>query len=218
MGLAALRLAAMLLPLAISANAAAETPFERQVLVLLNEARAQPQRYAEELRQYRGYFHANLVRYPGMDAAIETQEGVKVVDETIGFLGHQSSLGSIEASALLRATAHDLVTDQSKTGATGHEGGDGSSPGDRSQRRGGGPYVAEVITYGSIDPADVVRQLIVDDGVADRGHRGIIYSPELRFAGVSCGPHPEYRTMCVIDLGIFPDGSYPARGTRMAAR
>jgi len=57
-----------------------------------------------------------------------------------------------------------------------------------------------------------MRQLIVDDGVADRGHREIVYSAELRFAGAACGPHPVYGTMCVIDLGVTPDGHWPSPG------
>jgi uncharacterized protein YkwD len=62
-----------------------------------------------------------------------------------------------------------------------------------------------VIAYGPVDAIDAVRQLIVDDGVQDRGHRVIIFSPELKFAGVSCGKHPEFQTMCVIDMSISPD-------------
>lgn len=207
-----------LLLFAIHATAAcAETPFEHQVLVELNAARAHPAAYADGLKRYRTYFHANLVRYPGLDAEIETEEGVTVVDETIGFLDHQPALASVAAAPLFVASAADLVADQAK-GGTGHQGSDGAMPADRARRHGGGGYVAEVIAYGPVDAADVVRQLIVDDGVADRGHRSILYSPELRFAGVACGPHPEFRTMCVIDFGVTPDGRYPDSGIRTAAR
>jgi uncharacterized protein YkwD len=199
-----------------AATAAAETPFERQVLVALNAARADPAAYAASLRHYRTYFHANLLQYPGMNAQIETEEGVKVVDETISFLGRQPALAPVTAAPLLEASAADLTADQAQ-GGTGHESKDGAMPADRAQRHGGGRYVAEVIAYGSVDAADVVRQLIVDDGVADRGHRGILYSSDLRFAGVACGPHPEFRTMCVIDLGITPDGRYPSN-VRIASR
>jgi hypothetical protein len=63
-----------------------------------------------------------------------------------------------------------------------------------------------------------MRQLIVDDGVADRGHRSIVFSGELRYAGAACGPHPVYRTMCVIDLGVMPDGRDPQDTVHYAAR
>lgn len=191
-----------------TATAAAETPFERQVLAALNAARTDPAAYAAGLKQYRTYFHAKLIHYPGQDAEMETQEGVRVVDETISFLSRQEPLAPVVRVPLFAASAADLVADQAQ-GGTGHESSDGQTPSDRARRHGGGSFVAEVIAYGPIDAADVVRQLIVDDGVSDRGHRNIIYSPELRFAGVACGPHPEYRTMCVIDLSITPDGHAP---------
>jgi uncharacterized protein YkwD len=197
--------------------AVAETPFEHQVLVALNAARTDPAAYAEGLKRYRTYFRGNVLRYPGLDAEMETQEGVKVVDEAIDFLGRQAALAPVQAAPLFAASAADLVADQAQ-GGTGHESSDGATPADRARRHGGGGYIAEVIAYGPIDADDVVRQLVIDDGVADRGHRNIIYSPELRFAGVACGPHPEYRTMCVIDLAVTPDGRPSGRGARTAAR
>jgi uncharacterized protein YkwD len=202
------------------APAHAQTSFERQVLEALNTARSNPAAYAQQLREYRGYFHANLLHYPGQSVDIQTQEGVVVVDETIGFLGHQPALQPVMEGVMLEENAASQVADQARHGGEGHLGSDGSTPAERMRRRGGGTYVAEVIAYGPLDPTDVVRQLIVDDGVADRGHRSIIYSGELRFAGVACGPHPEYRTVCVIDLGVTPDGRQTSGGgaIRLAAR
>jgi uncharacterized protein YkwD len=54
----------------------------------------------------------------------------------------------------------------------------------------------------------VVIGLLVDDGVPSRGHRHNILSADARFAGVGCGHHTEYGTMCVIDFA----GGYRERG------
>lgn len=209
-GLALLALAFMTLPTPIIA----QTPFERQVLDILNLARTNPAAYAETIKRYRTYFHAKIVSLPDAPADIETEEGVAVVDETINFLNRQAALSPVTTSSLLESSAADHVRDQSVSGETGHEGSDGSSPSQRVRRRGGGAYVAEVIAYGPVDAADAVRQLIIDDGVEDRGHRVILFSPELKFAGVSCGKHPEFETMCVIDLAETPDAREEA--TRVA--
>jgi uncharacterized protein YkwD len=165
-------------------------------------------------------FRANLVVMPDQPEDYETSEGVAAVDETIAFLERQAPLPPLADSAMMASSAAEHVADQEATGETGHSGSDRSSPAQRMERLGGGGYVAEVIAYGPVDALDTIRQLIVDDGVADRGHRSILYSPELRFAGVSCGRHPEYRTMCVIDLGITPDGHVgrPSRLVRAEAR
>jgi len=178
----------------------------------LNAARADPHSYGRGLQQYRAWFHGDLLRYPTLDYDIETEEGVAVVDETIAWLGRQSTLARVEPSMLLAKAAAAHLADQARTGAQGHAGSDGSSPGERVRRLGGGAYVAEIISYGSVDAVDAMRQLIVDDGVPDRGHREIVYSAELRFAGAACGPHPVYGSMCVIDLGVTPDGHWPSPG------
>jgi uncharacterized protein YkwD len=192
----------------------------QRLLDQLNAARSDPRGFGRDLQQYRGWFHGNLLRYPDLAYDIDTQEGVGAVDETIAYLARQTPLGKVAPSALLAQAAAAHLADQARSGATGHAGSDGSAPGDRVRRLGGGAYVAEIISYGSVDAVDAMRQLIVDDGVADRGHREIVYSAELRFAGAACGPHPVYGTMCVIDLGVTPDGTYPAAGgsARRAAR
>lgn len=190
-------------------------PVEQQVLDALNFARTNPRGYAESLRTFRTYFHAAAYRLPGASVSVLTREGTAAVDETVAFLGRQAPLPPIAAADLLARSAANLSADQAGAGGTGHQGSDGSEPGDRVRRAGGGDYVAEVIAYGASDAADVVRQLIVDDGVRDRGHRGVLFSPDLRFAGVSCGPHRAFRTMCVVDLAATADGRF-AREIRMA--
>ena len=61
----------------------------------------------------------------------------------------------------------------------------------------------ENIAYGDYRraaAADIVRQLIVDDGVPDRGHRLNIFSADYALAGMACGRHPRHHTVCVIDF------------------
>jgi uncharacterized protein YkwD len=60
---------------------------------------------------------------------------------------------------------------------------------------------AENISYGYQSPKAVVRQLIVDSGVPDRGHRVNIFGRNYQAAGVSCAPHKQWGAMCVIDFG-----------------
>src|SRR6185369_348361 len=43
-------------------------------------------------------------------------------------------------------------------------------------------------------------------GVKSRGHRRRVMSDDYKVAGISCGPHPEFGTMCVLALaGGFTD-------------
>lgn len=197
---------------------AARNTLEAQVLAELNRLRADPTGYAERLHRYRAYYHARLVSVPGEFADYETEEGVAPLDEAVRFLQHQAPSAPYADSELLGRAARDHGEEQAVDGAIGHEGADGSDPSDRVERRGGGRYVAEVITYGSRTAADVVRQLVVDDGVPDRGHRTILFDPEFRFAGVACAPHPEYGVACVVDLARTPDAHSRWAPMQMASR
>ena len=195
-----------LIPLLLSLAAPAQPALTREILAEINFARTQPRRYAERLRVYRTQFRGKIVYYPGNPDGLRTSEGVKAVDEAIRFLEKQEPLGPVEEAPLLARAAGDHVAEQGPRGATGHISRDGADPCDRVKSRGGGSYVAEVITYGPPSAAEVVRQLIVDDDVPGRGHRKALFAAELRYAGVACGPHRTYRMMCVADLGRKPDG------------
>ena len=186
--------------LGLSAVPAPAATFEQQVLIALNAARANPGAMADALRTYRSQFRGKLVRYAGSNVSLMTQEGVTPVDEAIDFLSHQSAVTPLAATEGLADGAAEHVADQGARGGIGHGGSDGSSPFERIERHGGQQNVAEVIQYGADQPIDVIRQLIVDDGVASRDHRRILFDPGLRFAGVACGLHRDYGRMCVIDF------------------
>ena len=186
--------------------ACAAGDFERQVLAAVNAMRADPGAYAANLEHYRQYYHGRILRLPDGGIPFRTQEGVAPLMLAIPFLRAQPHLVPLEPSGLLEEAARGHVRYQGETGTTGHYERAGFGPGERVAALGGGAEVAEVIAYGSRDPAEMVRQLVIDDGVPDRGHRRILFDPGLRYAGVACGPHRQYRTMCVIDLARVWNG------------
>ena len=101
----------------------------------------------------------------------------------------------------LHAAAWDHVVDQGPTGQTGHVGANGSTFRERIERRGRqGSLIGEVINYGDETPRMTVIQLVIDDGVADRGHRRNLFNPDFKVAGAAIGPHRGYGTMVVVDL------------------
>ena len=188
------------------ASTAIAGPFENAVLAELNFARSHPQQYAQELMRLQRSFDGKLMRGQDATGDVLTSEGVAALDEAIEFLGAQPPLPVLTFGETLGDAAFDLVDEQGGRGKTGHVSAGGLNPSQRVERRGGGPYVAETISYGSLTPGGVVRQLIVDDGVPDRGHRAVIFSDRLRFAGVGCGSHASYRFMCVVEYGATADG------------
>lgn len=192
----------------LSANAATaqDRRIEDEVLAEINFARQNPRDYADELREYRSFFEGRLVFLPGEETGMITNEGTRAVDDAIAFLGRQSPLPPLDHGALLAHAAVDHVAAQGSTGGLGHSSAAGNSPGERVRRRGGDIYVGEGISYGYSNAREVVRQLIVDDGVPGRGHRALLFNASFRYAGVGCGDHRRYRFMCVVDMSATANG------------
>jgi hypothetical protein len=175
---------------------------DRAVLDEINFARTHPAQYANLLREARG--KDDGYGAPDPDC----------LDEAIAFMDAQPPLPPLEPDTALAASAAVHTADQGPRGVTGHNGADGSTPFQRIHRQGvWSTRSAEVISYGYGSAAGVVRQLIVDEGVPDRGHREIIFDPKLRTAGAGCGRHAVYGHMCVVDFAGAPLRSVATSGS-----
>lgn len=178
---------------------------DRAVIEEMNLARTEPILYAGYLKEFRKNFDGKFYRLPGMVIVIETNEGVAAVDEAINFLVGQKPLPLLEWSKSLADAAAELAKEQAKSGATGHNGlksGGIMARVKRHQIEGG--MIGENIAYGPNSARGMVMQLLIDDGVPNRGHRKNQFNPHFDMAGVFCGAHPLYETMCVIDFGVGP--------------
>lgn len=92
------------------------------------------------------------------------------------------------------------VDDIGPKGLVQHESSNGTSMGKRLRNFYGGGYIAENISFGYNDALQIVRQLLIDDGVAGYGHRRNILGEKYTRIGTAIGTHKQYRYMCVQDF------------------
>jgi uncharacterized protein YkwD len=174
---------------------------EREVVVELNAVRRDPAGYAANLEQLIPLFDGNVLRRSNHPVGTRTTEGPAAVREAVAALQAQTPEPPLAFAEELAAAARDLAVDQERTGAVGHTASDGSTPASRIARRGKwNVSYSENVDYGSFTSGrDVVIDLLIDDGVPDRGHRRNIFDPSARVVGVACGRHRRFGSVCVAD-------------------
>ena len=176
------------------------TSQEIGVFNAINQMRARPAAFVHTLETLRSYYRGNLFTPPG-HVPIQTREGVRAVDETMRALRLSGPMGTLKLSRGLSSAAALQVRDTGARGLVGHAGSGGEKPADRIALFGNWSHrIGECISYGDADPTGVVAQLLIDDGVRDRGHRVTLLDPEWRYVGISCGAHAVYGGMCVLDF------------------
>jgi uncharacterized protein YkwD len=181
----------------IAPSVAGAASLDPALLEEINFARTNPQAYALRLeREPVSVWERWLARSADSGAFAEA----------VAFLKSQPSLPPLSGDENLTAAALDHVSEQA-SGEVGHQSRGGEPFNLRLRRHGVDARVeGENIAYGPAKAADVVRELIIDSGVPDRGHRQNIFQPAFAVAGTTCGPHRTYGTVCVMDFSGPPLG------------
>lgn len=174
----------------------------------MNLVRSDPAAYARKYIAPRlEFFDGNNYRFGKY--TVVTVEGPVAVRECVEFmsgLGPYTNFLSVENG--LRQAARDHALWLGGNGRTGHTGEGGSTPSDRVALYGEAAVVGECIAYGDygmyVTDSDrarqVVIQLLVDDGTADRGHRVQILNNRFTRAGSFIGGHSSLTSVCVINF------------------
>ncbi len=179
---------------------------EKDVVQEINLARTQPKAYAAFLEQLKPNYvggrgqragERTVVTKEGKSTLV-TAEGPKALNEAMAFLRSTRPLPPLEVSKGMSLGSKDHVKEQESTGVIGHQGRDGSRPGDRVNRYGRWQgMLGENIAYGMDSARRMTMALIIDDGVPSRGHRQNIFDAQARVLGVACSNRVAGQILCV---------------------
>jgi uncharacterized protein YkwD len=176
------------------------SPLEKEIIDEMNLARAEPQKYAAFVKEYKSYYDGARLTIPGRKKALVTAEGIAAVDEAINFLRAATPLSVLDIAKGVSLAAKDHASDLALKGLTGHTGSDGSLPNARVDRYGNWEgAIGETVLYEVSTARQMVIALIIDDGVPNRGHRRNIFDANYHIAGVSITNSPANGARCVVD-------------------
>ncbi len=172
---------------------------EKDVILEMNKARSDPKKYATlYLVPFAKRFRSDGT-YIRKGVVMLTHEGVAVVNECIKEMSAKKPVGILKPAKGLSLAAQSHATSQAESGQIGHTGIDGSTPFTRIQEYANFRTAGENISYGERSGRGIVIQLLVDDGVANRGHRKNIFNPAFTRTGAGYAEgHQAYGTECVI--------------------
>ena len=181
---------------------------ERDIVLELNMARSDPQKYATL------YIKPMLTKFVGLrydlgnDHWLVTSEGTAAVVECIAVLNEAKPCSLLYPDSELSKMSKYQTDMQGATEQVGHNSPNGDTFSQRL-RRFKILYLncAENINYGRYSARDIVVALLVDDAVPSRGHRTNILTNLYNKVGVSHGTHLKYRYMCVMDFIRYIDFS-----------
>lgn len=157
---------------------------EQKVILFMNMARHDGQLFAETFLA--AYVEENQVKNSNYLRSL--YRDLKSVSGLVPLIPEED----------LTAIAQGHANRSGKTGHTGHK--------DMTKRFAplrGNPYFAwgENCSNGYEEAVEIVITLLIDEGVANVGHRKNILKPEYNSVGVAIRPHKTYRVNCVIDFG-----------------
>lgn len=175
---------------------------ERKIIEETNKLRSNPAAYAEQLVAFKSYYDGNKIQLPGWVNPLTVEEGKSALEEAIADLQDARPVPVLTPVEGLAIGARDHAIDLGSNGLVGHIGTDGSQPIDRMNRYGTCSGICgENISFSDNTLSEArwhVMQLIIDDGVPNRGHRKALLNPEYQMTGVACTTHTAYGETCVM--------------------
>jgi len=182
---------------------------DKQIFAMHNNLRENPKSLVHDLQEMMNSFDGLLLKREGK-VTLRTKEGEHAVKEAIEYLNKLSPIPPLKWVEHISKACADHVNDIGSKGLIQHDSSDGKT-GVKERLRKFGNVVScygENLSFHCDDAKEVMMQLIVDDGVPNRGHRENIFNVEFHCMGSYSGDHKDFNSMSVIDYA----GAFVATG------
>ena len=173
---------------------------ENELFTLINELRSDPNSFIQDLDKLRKLYDGKYFINQDLKAKMATHEGVTAVNEALESLYSQIPVPELARNRALDLSARMM---QRFLGESGKVSSDipEMKMGLRVKKfvKEGGLY-AENISFGILNPINVINQFLISDGIPQRIHRNNIFNPKFTHIGISLGPHKDYGFVCVLQF------------------
>ena len=170
--------------------------FSYEVIQELNTLRTNPKIYANYLEEEMKYFQGNLLKLPGENSSLRTQEGPAAYQEAINFLLNVKPVPPIDMHTSLFKIANDYLKDARNVSYDNLE----TLDIDKYIQNYGtfqGKF-SRMMDFGGTTPRRVITNLVTCDGDQTRGYRLSLFSKDFKFIGVASGPYPTYNRFTIL--------------------
>jgi len=170
--------------------------FEPDLVDEINDLRRNPKQYAQKLNKYLNYFDGKILRVPGREKEINTEEGAKAFTEAIDFLSKLSPLKPYTPSKGLCRVGIDFLKQIASLTPEASRTSDSEKIVDKYGDYSGD--LARATDFGGEIPEYVVVTVLVSDGDPKRAQREALVSSEFTKVGVAFGKHNTFEHDTVI--------------------
>ena len=158
--------------------------FSYEVIQELNTLRTNPKQYANYLQDEMQYFSGNVLKFPGENSNLRTQEGPAAYEEAINFLLNVKPVPPIDMHTSLFKIANEYLKDARNVSYDNLE----SLDIDKYIQKYGsfsGKF-SRMMDFGGNTPRRVINNLVTCDGDQTRGYRLSLFSKDFKFILINC--------------------------------
>ena len=168
----------------------------KEIVREVNALRANPKEYAKKVLKYLDYFNNDIIKVPGTNIGVKTQEGQEPYKETAEYLKTLEPREQFVGSRALCEIAEEILAKIKASESGDLEDGDAEEIIDKHGNFSG--KFTRAMDFGGFSSEQVVINFLVCDGDPNRTQRDPVINAGLKKVGVAYDKHDLYQSCAVL--------------------